>query len=172
MNIILTGMPGSGKSTIGTLLAKLIGYNFLDTDTILQNMEGKVLQEIIDNEGLNSFFSAEEKALCAVFCDNTVISTGGSAVYSERAMRHLKNNGKVVYISVPVEELEKRLTNLSTRGVAGAKEKSVAQIFEERKPLYEKYADYTVLCDGVEPIENMMKIADVIKNEIISSRSK
>ena len=93
MNIILIGMPGCGKSTVGNILAKLIGYRFLDTDFVIQNMEGKVLQDVIDEDGLKIFMTAEEKALCSVFCDSTVIATGGSAVYSERGMKYLKSIG-------------------------------------------------------------------------------
>lgn len=170
MNIVLIGMPGSGKSTVGNILAKLIGYRFLDTDLIIQNMEGKVLQDIIDEDGLPTFHIAEEKALCAVCCDDTVIATGGSAIFSERGMRHLKQNGKVVYLKLGMNELEKRLSNLASRGVAGAKEKTIAQIFEERRPLYEKFADYTVQCDGASVAENALKIVDLAKNDIIEGR--
>lgn len=170
MNIVLIGMPGSGKSTIGNILAKLIGYCFLDTDLIIQNMEGKVLQDIIDEDGLPTFHTAEEKALCAVYCNDTVIATGGSAIFSERGMRHLKQNGKVVYLKLGINELEKRLSNLASRGVAGAKEKTIAQIFEDRRPLYEKFADYTVQCDGASVAENALKIVDLAKNDIIEGR--
>jgi shikimate kinase len=171
MNLILIGMPGSGKSTIGNVLAKLIGYRFLDTDLMIQNMEGKVLQDIIDEDGLAVFMTAEEKALCATYCDETVIATGGSAIYSKRGMKHLKSMGKVVYLKLSISEIEKRLYNLSSRGVAGAKEKTLSEIFDERRPLYEEYADYTIECDGGEIVENALKIVDMAKKEIISSRS-
>ena len=170
MNIVLIGMPGSGKSTIGNVLSKLIGYRFLDTDTVIQNMEGKVLQDIIDEDGLNSFKTAEEKALCSVYCDETVIATGGSAIYSERGMKYLSKKSKIVYLKLDICELESRLSNLATRGVAGAKDKTIAQLFEERSPLYEKYADCTVDCTGGEVSENALKIVDMLKKDIISAR--
>ncbi len=172
MNIILIGMPGCGKSTIGAVLAKLIGYRFLDTDLVIQNMEGKVLQDIIDEDGLPTFMTSEEKALCSVYCDETIIATGGSAIYSERGMRHLRSLGKVVYIKLDISEIEKRLSNLASRGVAGAKEKTISQIFDERRPLYEKYADYIVDCTGNEVSENALKIVDSTKKDIISSRQR
>lgn len=170
MNIILIGMPGCGKSTVGSILSKLIGYRFLDTDLVIQNMEGKVLQDVIDEDGLPTFMTAEEKALCSVYCDTTVIATGGSAVYSERGMRYLSGIGKIVYLRAEISEIEKRLTNLATRGVAGAKDKSLSQIFEERRPLYEKYADVTVDADRGEAADVAISIVDLLKKDIISSR--
>ncbi len=171
MNIILIGMPGCGKSTVGNILAKLIGYRFLDTDFVIQNMEGKVLQDVIDEDGLKIFMTAEEKALCSVFCDSTVIATGGSAVYSERGMKYLKSIGKVVYISTGIESLQKRLGNFSTRGVAGAKDKTLSQLFEERRPLYEKYADHIVDGDCGDAYDTALSIISLLKKEIISSRN-
>ena len=170
MNIILIGMPGCGKSTVGNILARLIGYRFLDTDLVIQNMEGKVLQDVIDEDGLSTFMTAEEKALCSVYCDTTVIATGGSAVYSDRGMKYLSSVGKIVYLRCEISEIEKRLTNLATRGVAGAKEKTLADIFSERQPLYEKYADCIVDADIGDAYDVALKIVDCLKKDIIASR--
>ena len=158
MNIVLIGMPGCGKSTVGVVLAKTTGLSFLDTDLLIQDREQLLLQQVIDAKGLSYFMKAEEEALCSVQCDNTVIATGGSAVYSEQAMRHLKSLGVVVYISLSLQEVEKRLNNLATRGVAGAADKSLAELYAERIPLYEQYADFIIPCDGISLTECMEKI--------------
>ena len=171
MNIILIGMPGCGKSTVGSILSKLIGFRFLDTDLVIQNMEGKVLQDVIDEDGLYAFMTAEEKALCSVYCDSTVIATGGSAIYSERGMRYLSSVGKIVYMRAEISEIKKRLTNLASRGVAGAKEKSIENIFEERRPLYEKYADSIVDSDKGDAYDVALAIVSHLKKDIIASRS-
>ena len=144
MNIILIGMPGCGKSTAGVVLAKRLGYDFLDADLLIQQREGRLLQQIIDNDGDHALLKAEEEALCSIDCDNTVIATGGSAVYSEKGMAHLKQKGTAIHISLPVEELYSRLGNLATRGVAGAANQTIEQIFVSRAPLYNKWADVTV----------------------------
>lgn len=144
-NIVLIGMPGCGKSTVGIVLAKMCGKKFLDTDLVIQERENCLLQEIIDKKGLDSFFEAEEQALLSVNVQNSVIATGGSAVFSQKGMEHLKKNALCVYIDLPVDILEKRLSNLSTRGVAGADTMTVAQIYGQRAPLYKKYAD--IVCD-------------------------
>ena len=152
------GRPGCGKSTVGVVLAKTTGLSFLDTDLLIQDREQLLLQQIIDAKGLSYFMKAEEEALCSVQCDNTVIATGGSAVYSEQAMRHLKSLGVVVYISLSLQEVEKRLNNLATRGIAGAADKSLAELYAERIPLYEQYADFIIPCDGISLTECMEKI--------------
>ncbi|MBE6571982.1 MAG: shikimate kinase [Ruminococcaceae bacterium] len=170
MNIILIGMPGCGKSTVGSILSRLIGFRFLDTDLVIQNMEGKVLQDVIDEDGLSAFMTAEERALCSVYCDSTVIATGGSAIYSERGMRYLSSVGKIVYMRAEISEIKKRLTNLASRGVAGAKEKSIETIFEERRPLYEKYADCIVDSDKGDAYDVALAIVGYLKKDIIASR--
>lgn len=143
-NIILTGMPASGKSTVGVVLAKTLGMSFVDTDLLIQNNEGKLLQDIIDQKGLEAFLDAEQKAILSLSCKNTVIATGGSAVLVPKAMEHLKNIGKVFYLYVDCDVLEKRLENIATRGIACEKGETPCDIFKARKPFYEKYADITI----------------------------
>ena len=159
MNIILIGMPGCGKSTVGVVLAKETGYAFLDTDLLIQKREGLLLQEIIDYKGLPSFLRIEEEVLLSVDCENTVIATGGSAVYSEAAMAHLKSLGIVVYLNVPEKEIERRLRNLNSRGVAGAKDKTLSQLYAERIPLYEQYADFIIDCSEDDVSRTVDRIA-------------
>lgn len=143
-NIILVGMPGSGKSTVGVLLAKTIGYSFIDTDLIISRLAGKPLQKILDDDGLDGFLKLEEKVGKELKCDYTVVATGGSMVMSEAAMQNLKSNGTVVYINVPLVEIKRRVTNIKTRGIAFRKGETLDDVFEIRTPLYKKYADITV----------------------------
>lgn len=147
-NVILIGMSGAGKSTLGVLLAKALGYSFTDTDLLIQQREGRLLQNIIDEEGLDYFMDTEEQTVSSVEAERCVISTGGSVVYSDRAMAHLCSLGRVVYLSVPFEELEKRLSNIKTRGIVFKGSNDLRAVYEERLPLYEKYADLTVACTG------------------------
>ena len=147
-NVILIGMSGAGKSTLGVLLAKALGYSFTDTDLLIQQREGRLLQNIIDEEGLDYFMDTEEQTVSAVEAERCVIATGGSVVYSDRAMAHLCSLGRVVYLSVPFEELEKRLSNIKTRGIVFKGSNDLRAVYEERLPLYEKYADLTVACTG------------------------
>ena len=148
-NVSLIGMPGSGKSTVGVLLAKALGYDFLDTDLVLQQQEKALLQDILDQKGAEYFLKVEEKAICSVNCHRTVIAPGGSVVCRPGAIEHLKKLGPVVYIRVPVEELKKRITNLSTRGIAMDPGQTLADVMDFRAPLYEKYADLTIdVCAG------------------------
>ena len=162
MNVILIGMPGSGKSTVGVVLAKLLGMHFCDTDLVLQQHCGKKLQEIIRTEGDAAFFRHEEDVLSALDVQNTVIATGGSAVYSDRGMRHLRAGGKCVYLRVAKEEIERRLANFSDRGVVIADGMTLADLYAERRPLYEKYADFTVNAEDGTVWDTARRIADML----------
>lgn len=145
-NILLIGMPGAGKSSVGVILAKTLGMGFVDTDLIIQNKSGKLLQDIIEHDGLEKFLIIEEKAMLSVKCMNTVIATGGSAVYSNKGMLYLKMNSLTFYLKLPFEEIEQRINNITTRGIAKQKGKSLYDIYLERIPLYEKYADKIIDC--------------------------
>lgn len=152
-NIILIGMPASGKSTAGVLLAKTVGYGYIDTDLMIQSEEHALLCDIIAREGAEGFIRVEERVNAAVWADRCVISTGGSVVYGEKAMEHLKTLGKIVYLKVGLCELEKRLAgkDIFRRGVVMRKRgETLAELYAERAPLYEKYADITVDCDGLD----------------------
>lgn len=162
-NIILIGMAGCGKSTVGVLAAKKLGYDFLDTDLVLQRQEGKLLQQIIDGDGLDYFKSAEERALMGVNVSSSIIATGGSAVYYDAAMRHLKESGICVWLSLPFKVIEGRITNLATRGIAIAPGLTLRDVYDEREPLYEKYADVRIECvDSAE--ENAVKLIDSVSD--------
>ena len=147
-NIILIGMPGSGKSTVGVLLAKTLCYGFVDTDLTIQQREGALLQEILDRRGIGAFLDAEAAALRSVSCDHCVIAPGGSAVCREEGIAHLKTLGTVVYLRLSPESLEKRVSNIKTRGIAMEPGQTLADLYGVRAPLYERWADRTVDVDG------------------------
>ena len=140
-NIVLIGMPGCGKSTVGVLLAKALGMHFADTDVVFQAREGRKLQRIIDEIGIDGFLKKEEEVILDFSAENTVIATGGSVVYGKRAMEKLHRDGTVVYIRLPFSEIERRLSNLATRGVTLRNGQTLADLYDERIPLYEKEAD-------------------------------
>lgn len=143
-NLVLIGMPGCGKSTVGVVLAKTLGKRFVDTDLLIQEMQGQLLQPLLDTKGMEFFLKAEENALLSVDECNAVIATGGSAVYSEAGMAHLKRNGRVVYLKLPLECIEQRLFDIKTRGIALGPGESIASLYEKRIPLYETYSDLTI----------------------------
>ncbi|MCI6495579.1 MAG: shikimate kinase [Anaeromassilibacillus sp.] len=146
-NVVMVGMPGSGKSTIGVILAKSLGFDFVDTDLVICKREGKKLQEIIDTEGLEKFLEIEQQVGEEISPVNSVVATGGSMILSDEAMKNLKKDGIVVYVEVPLEILKKRITNMKTRGIAFKKGETLEDIFRVRTPLYEKYADITITAD-------------------------
>ena len=147
MNIILIGMPGAGKSTIGVILAKTLGMDFLDSDLVICRETGKTLQDILDHQGLDAFLRIEEEVACTLTPKNTVIATGGSVPMSERAMAHLAAQGKVVYLRVELPELTRRLSNIKTRGIAFGPGESLETLYQKRTPIYERWADLTVAAD-------------------------
>ncbi len=149
MNIVLIGMPGSGKSTVGVLLAKSMLLDFIDTDLIIQNKLSLPLQEIIKQKGTAAFIEIEDNILSELKSNNSVIATGGSAVYGENAMQNLKKDAKTIYLKLPLSEIEKRINNIKTRGIVMAKNETLADIYEARTPLYEEYADITINCKGL-----------------------
>ena len=159
-NVVLIGMPGAGKSTIGVLLAKSLLMEFQDTDLVIQKKCKKSLCDIMDEVGVEAFIEKENEIIKSCDFENSVVATGGSAVYGKEAMERLSENGTVVYLSIPVEELERRISNIHTRGVAMKKGTTLYDLFEERRPLYEGYADITVECMGLTAEECVEKIAE------------
>ena len=155
-NIVLIGMPSCGKSTVGVLLAKKLGYRFLDSDILIQEKCGMLLHEIIETEGLNGFLKIEGEVNRSIQTDRTVISTGGSVVYSDDAMKHLKSIGKVIYIKISYETLCTRLGDYVHRGVVMPKGYTLLDMYNERKKLYEKYADF-ILDEGDDSINKTLE---------------
>lgn len=149
-NIILIGMPGSGKSTLGVVLAKKMGYSFIDSDIVIQDTYGCTLEELIDEHGDAGFIKIENDVNCSISPEHTIIATGGSAVYGKEAMEHFKGIGTVIYLKVSEKELESRLGSLKERGVVSNGKTTIEEIFEDRKRLYEKYADIVIAQEGMD----------------------
>ena len=166
-NIVLIGMPGAGNSTVGVVLAKKLGYSFVDSDIVIQEREGKVLHDIISEKGLEGFLKVEEEANASLEVSRHVVATGGSVIYGAKAMEHLKQIGKVVYLQLPCEEIAERLGDLDQRGVALKKGQSLSSLYEERIPLYEKYADITISCEKKMLREIVAEIAQKFTGEIL-----
>lgn len=143
-NIVLIGMPGVGKSTVGVILAKVLGYQFVDADLVIQQQEGKLLCEIIEEVGTEGFIEVENRINASLNVTHSIIATGGSVVYGKEAMEHLQSIGTVVYLKVSYETLEKRLADIKGRGVVLKEGQDLKALFEERSPLYEKYADIEI----------------------------
>lgn len=148
-NIVLVGMPGSGKSTVGVILAKLLSYDFLDTDVLIQSSQRRALQDIVDRDGHLALRTIEEDTLLSLDLQHHVIATGGSAVYSAAAMAHLAAIGTVVFLDVNLATLERRVDNLATRGLVRRPGQSLADLFAEREALYKQAADITINCTGM-----------------------
>ena len=161
MNIVLIGMPGCGKSTIGVLLAKSLLCDFVDTDLIIQNTYHKSLCSIIADDGLAGFKEKENEILKSLECDNSVIATGGSAVYCDEGMHNLKKNGRIVYLKLSTEIIKKRIKNITTRGIAMEDGCTIDDLYLERAPLYEKFADFTLECEGLTAEECVTKITEL-----------
>ena len=164
-NIILIGMPGSGKSTLGVVLAKKLGYRFVDSDLLIQEKYGKTLERLIEEYGDDGFIRLENDVNCSICAERTVIATGGSAVYGEQAMAHFKDIGTVIYLDISEEELEERIGSLKERGVVSNGKQSIEEIFEDRKNLYHKYADITVCQDKKLLRESVEEIYDLVMNK-------
>jgi shikimate kinase len=162
-NVVLIGMPGVGKSTLGVLLAKARGLDFIDTDVRIQAREGRALQDIIDRDGTQVFRAVEERTVLALACADTVVATGGSVIYSSAAMQHLHALGMVVHLHLPLAPLRRRLRDLGSRGVVRSPGQTLDELFAEREPLYRRYADVTLDCSGLnheQAVEAIIRAAD------------
>jgi shikimate kinase len=164
-NIVLIGMPGAGKSTVGVILAKQTSRDFIDTDLLIQASEERTLQTIADRDGYLALRAIEEQILLSLDLAHHVIATGGSAAYSRAAMDHLRRHGVVVFLHLPFEELQQRVRDFATRGIARAPQQSFADLYEERLPLYTKYADVTIACRGL----NQEQVSEAIRQRIIAT---
>ena len=162
-NIVLIGMPGVGKSTVGVVLAKVLGYQFVDADLVIQEQEGKLLREIIAEVGTEGFIEVENRVNASLMVRHSVIATGGSVVYGAEAMEHLSQIGTVVYLSLPFEILNKRLHDIKGRGGVLREGQTLRDLFEERVPLYEKYADITVDEYGLNVEQTIEKVVAALE---------
>lgn len=147
-NIVLIGMPGAGKSTVGVVLAKRMRYRFIDSDLVIQEKTGRMLHQIMEENGIDGFIKVENEMNASINAEETVIATGGSVIYGKEAMAHFKENGIIVYLKLPYKEIEGRLGDLNERGVVLKKGQTLNELFEERVPYYEKYADITIECEN------------------------
>ena len=158
-NIVLIGMPGAGKSTVGVVLAKRLGYRFVDSDLVIQEKYDRLLHELIEEHGVEGFWKIEEEVNASLKPRKSVIATGGSVIYGQRAMEHLREIGTVVYLKLPYEEVAERLGDLNERGVTLMPGQTLADLYEERIPLYEKYAHEVIECHGIPIREVVHRIA-------------
>lgn len=158
-NIVLIGMPGAGKSTVGVVLAKHLGCRFVDSDLVIQEKYGKLLHELIEEHGVEGFWKIENEVNASLALEGSVIATGGSVIYGKEAMEHLRLIGQVVYLKLPYEEVAERLGDLNARGVTLMPGQTLRDLYEERIPLYEKYAHVTIDCRGKVLRDVVMEIA-------------
>lgn len=147
-NVILIGMPGSGKSSVGVVLAKALGYRFVDADLLIQEQEGALLQDILNEKGVEKFLDIEGDVLASIQCEHTVVAPGGSCICRDYAMEHLRELGTVVYLQLTYPEVERRIHNLASRGIALQPGQTLRDVYDYRVPLYERYAHITVRADG------------------------
>ena len=164
-NIVLIGMPGAGKSTVGVVLAKVVGHKFVDSDLVIQETYGKLLHELITEHGLNGFLEIENQVNAGLDMTKSIIATGGSVIYGKEAMEHLKEIGLVVYLKLSLESIADRLGDLQQRGVALKEGWGLKELYEERVPLYEKYADLTIDCEEKSIRQITEEIAGAYRNE-------
>ncbi len=163
-NIVLIGMPWSGKSTVGVLLAKSLQWNFIDTDLLIQSDMGKSLQQIIDEQGVVEFRHVEEQYVLSIHPEKSVIATGGSVVYSDRAMEHLKNLGTIIYLQYPFEEINRRARSVDERGLVRTKGQTLFDLYQERTPMYERWAEIAIRCNQQsheQVVERILSAIDV-----------
>ncbi len=165
-NITLIGMPGVGKSTVGVILAKILGYQFIDSDLLIQESTQKLLIDIIHDEGIDGFIAIENDINASIDTERSVISTGGSVVYCEEAMKHLKDIGTVIYLNLDYEMLKNRLGNMQFRGVVMREGYDLKKLYEERVPLYQKYADLTIDTNGLNVETTIQKIQEAIARNL------
>ena len=161
-NISLIGMPGSGKSSVGVVLAKALGKDFLDVDLLIQSQEGALLQQILNERGVETFLDVESEVIRSVACANTVIAPGGSCVCRDDAMEHLRSLGTVVYLELSYPEVVKRIHNLDSRGIALQPGQTLADVYNYRVPRYERYADITIDADGQSLVETIESVKQAL----------
>ena len=161
-NIVLIGMPGAGKSTIGVLLAKSTLMDFTDTDLLIQKKYSSALCDIINEKGIDEFLKIENDVICEAEFHNCVVATGGSAVLRETSMAHLRENGVCVYLNLPYSVIARRVNNRNTRGIAAENHETLKDIYDFRTPYYEKYADFTVDCRGKSAEKNVAEVLRVL----------
>ncbi len=163
-NLALIGMPGAGKSTIGSLLARQLDMGFIDTDLLIEKSQGQALQRIVDEKGHLALRAIEEAEIMKLAGEGQVIATGGSAAYSDRAMRHLRTMATLIFLRLPFETVRARIDNFASRGIARAAHQSLRDLFDERQPLYEKYAELTIDCQGLSREEITARIVAALQN--------